>query len=534
MINVDEILKQTEKYDVITFDAFDTLIIRDVMKPAHVFRCAYGFWGRYLRVVAEIFARKTSKKTEITLDDIYRFLPFSSNKEIEYEKRLCRANPKIYKLVQMLLNQGKKVYAISDMYLSKDTISEILIASGYDVPVLVSSEYGCNKFDGALFQEFLREYNYRPEQVVHIGDNESADVVGAKKAGISSIRIQKHENELSYVKFGRKNYEYASFINHGICELENPVEKIGYEIVGPIILSFCQWIHDEYIECGFDRLFFLARDMHFVFDIYGRLYDDNISYLCISRKALKYSRSHSEEFIKYLKNNHCYGKVAMVDAGWVGTAQIEIDKYTKQIDSKSDVGGLYLGRNLAFCFRRRSKDSYSCIYSTIPEQFRCELSSAFMESLIGSDEKQVISYEKGLPVFNGDKESYDLSGIKMGAQKFISDWMKYKGNKTIDAKLVRRPFEKLFCNPKKKDINELQNIKYEDDCISEIITYKGKTAYKGDISAWLKDLSHSPWKGGFFYMTFGNCKLPLYLYLFINTFRNIYFDIRHLVNDDLE
>lgn len=72
MIEIESILKKAEQYDVITFDVFDTLIIRDVRKPADIFRITYGELGRYLRVIAEIIARKTTKK-EVSLKDIDRF-----------------------------------------------------------------------------------------------------------------------------------------------------------------------------------------------------------------------------------------------------------------------------------------------------------------------------------------------------------------------------------------------------------------------------------------------------------------------------
>ena len=56
-MNLEDVLKKTEKYDVITFDGFDTLLIRDVLKPVDVFRFSYGEIGRYIRILAEMRAR---------------------------------------------------------------------------------------------------------------------------------------------------------------------------------------------------------------------------------------------------------------------------------------------------------------------------------------------------------------------------------------------------------------------------------------------------------------------------------------------
>lgn len=533
MTDVEKILEQSEKYDVVTFDVFDTLIIRDVLKPADVFRLAYGEIGRYLRVIAEMTARKRSGKDEITLDDIQKYFPFSVKKEIVIEKKVCRANPVFLDLVNRLTGLGKKVYAISDMYLSGEVISGILKRSGYDIPVFVSSEYNCRKKDGGLFEKFLTEYGYDRNEVLHIGDDIETDVMGAVKVGIASVKIEKHSDKLRYVKPYLKNLELSAFINHGINEITDPAERIGYEVMGPVILSFCDRIHKIQTENGFDKLFFLARDMHFIMDIYRKMYDDPVSYLYISRKSLQYARKSPEEMRLYLEREGFFGNVAIVDAGWVGTAQIELSRYASLIDPSSDIGGIYIGTNLMYYFRKRSKKSYSCIYSSFADILRCELSSAFMESLIGSSEKQVVSYEAGHPVFIGCKETYEMTPLKAGAERFISDWNRCRINAQIDASQICKTFHRLFKYPRKEDIKLLSEIRFDDVSESDIVTFRGRNAYKGNISLLVEDISLSPWKGGFFKEYFKHSGIPLNIYIWLNTVRNIIMDARHIIKDDL-
>ena len=211
MNQFDEIKKITEKYKVITFDVFDTLIIRDVKKPTEVFRICYGFFGRYIRVLSEIIARKLSKTGEVNIKDIQKYCPFSLEKELYVEYDVCRLNPEIFDLYKKLINAEKKIYAISDMYLDSITISNILKNNGYDIPVIVSSEEGKSKKTGDLFRAFLDKYNYSNDEVLHIGDNYDSDVAGANKAGIKSIHIAKHKNELSYTSIRNYNTELAKF-----------------------------------------------------------------------------------------------------------------------------------------------------------------------------------------------------------------------------------------------------------------------------------------------------------------------------------
>ena len=79
MINVGEVLKIANEYDVITFDVFDTLIIRDVQKPADIFTLAYGKIGRYFRVGAEMLARMKSRNGATILMPKYMKIHYYHN-----------------------------------------------------------------------------------------------------------------------------------------------------------------------------------------------------------------------------------------------------------------------------------------------------------------------------------------------------------------------------------------------------------------------------------------------------------------------
>ena len=407
MIDREYIINQTQQYDVITFDVFDTLIIRDVRIPTDIFSLSYGIIGRYIRVAAEIVARHKSKTGEVTLDDISKICPFSCEKELEFEKMYCRANPVMLDVYKELVMEGKKLYAISDMYLSSDFISSLLNSSGFDIPVLVSCEEHCSKKDGTLFKRFMEINSISPEKMIHIGDNYESDGEGAKKAGIKSLIIEKHSDMLSYTDYSISDPELSSFINHGLNELSDPMEKIGYEVVGPIILSFCQWIHKKKNEYRFDRLYFLARDMRFTFETYKSLYPcDESRYLCVSRKSLIKAKEKPGEFCEYLNKQGCCGNVSIVDTGWVGGMQLTIEKYACKLDENTDLGGLYLGAKLAFRNLKRSKRSAVCLYPSWMGQFKCQLFPPFMETLIGCNEKQVVDYAYGDPIFYRD-ESMD-------------------------------------------------------------------------------------------------------------------------------
>ena len=520
MIEIDSVLAKAKNYDVITFDVFDTLLIRDVIDPADIFTLAYGTVGRYIRILAEIKARQKSKNGEVTLDDINSVCPFSCEKELDFETKYCRANPKMFEIYSKLKESGKKIYAISDMYLSSDFIGSLLNKAGIDIPVLVSCEEHVSKKDGQLFNVFLKKFSYSSNSVLHIGDSIISDYEGAKKAGIESFIVERHHNILSYTKYSRKNPEMASFINHGLNELFDPVERIGYEIVGPMIMAFCQWIHDLYINKKIKKLFFLARDMRFSYEIYRSLYpEDNVDYLLVSRKSLLFAKDEPSAFCEYLKNAGCYGNVYIVDTGWIGNAQVEIEKYSKMIDKSSDVGGLYLGSKLAFRMLKRSNNSYICLYSTCIEQIKCQLFPAFMETLIGCNEEQVIRYEDGKPIFDREYNRDNTNLLKNGAKKFILDWVNLKLNQIILKSEVKRPFEKLFYNPQAEHINLIGKLHYEDERDTQIVSFDEKCSYWNNPGKMLSDLSDSGWKGAFLKKMGIIYPILLFLYVTLGTVR---------------
>ncbi len=532
MIKCDELLKQLESYDVVTFDVFDTLIIRDVVKPVDVFTFTYGPIGRYFRTFAEKISRKFSKTGEVTLEDIEKYCPFSCKKEIEFEKNICRANPVIFDVYNELKKSGKQIYAISDMYLSEEVIQEILHNAGYDIKLYVSNKYNCSKNGGKLFEVFLKEEQISTDKVIHIGDNRNADGDGANKAGIKSVVIDKDVKQLKYTPY-KNNYELASFINHGLNNLDDPVKKIGYEIIGPLVLSYVQWVHRKKEEYGFDRLYFLARDMHFTYDVYSKIYDDDIRYLSVSRKSLARANENSKEFINYLKKEECYGNIAIVDTGWVGLAQVEIEKYAKMINPDTDLGALYMGTKKAFRKLKRSSRSDACFYKTKKEQFRCTIATSFLETLIGINEPQVIDYIDGNPIFDRDETDDDTSLLKEGAIAFIDDWIKFKNNKEIDAKKAIKAFEKIFIKPKNEDVILIGNLQFEDIKETKIVSYDSNCLYLIHPGKLITDLSDSAWKGAFLRKT--GCLYPVMMkiYRFVGTVRINRFD-KDRCKDDVE
>lgn len=201
-------IDQLDGIELVSFDIFDTLLHRSCGEPSAVFRIVEqifleenpvpGFSFHKERVEAERRARrKVGPNTEVTLDEIYRELPFSSQDraelmelEIACEIAVCEPNWDVVRVYDAIRRNHTVVLA-SDMYLPQWVISEILRncgIEGYD-RLYLSSEYRLMKRNGALFKRVIDDYGVSPSNILHIGDHPLADWKAPKQLGMEAFLL---------------------------------------------------------------------------------------------------------------------------------------------------------------------------------------------------------------------------------------------------------------------------------------------------------------------------------------------------------
>lgn len=176
------ICEEIKKHDIISFDIFDTLLVRPYAKPTDLFRHMeklYKIKGFYKnRIRAEEQARyKHIDFEDITLEQIYeeieeKYKPFKE-KEMELEEKILTVHKENKKLYDYALNIGKKIIIASDMYLPKDFIEKILMKNGYTNyhKIYLSSDLKLSKASGNLYKYIIDDLNIKPSSMLHIGDN---------------------------------------------------------------------------------------------------------------------------------------------------------------------------------------------------------------------------------------------------------------------------------------------------------------------------------------------------------------------------
>lgn len=323
------IAKRMLLYDIISFDVFDTLILRPFDDPKSVFfllgeihKCPS--FKRY-RILAEKQARaeafEKNGNYEVTLKDIYekmsRYVVLDVDKavelEIEVELSLVYANPYMKEVFLEAKNLGKKIIAVSDMYLSSQVIKKMLQKCGYEGfdDVIVSVEHGCSKRSRELYSVVKERYG-EDSKILHIGDNPVSDLRSARASGIATLFYKNVNSRGNY----HRAFDMTSLIGSGYrgvvnSKLQNgnkvytPFYEYGYTYSGFLTLGYCHYIHEFVKNNNIDKVLFLSRDGYILKKIYDKLYPSaDTSYVYWSRSAatkLTVNKFRNELLLRYIK-----------------------------------------------------------------------------------------------------------------------------------------------------------------------------------------------------------------------------------------
>ncbi|MEZ8606864.1 HAD family hydrolase [Vibrio sp. 10N.239.311.G01] len=303
-----------DKVDIVSFDIFDTAIFRDVINPVDIFKIIEqfkgldGFYNR--RILAEKNARKSSSEEDVSIEEIYRFLPYESDLEKRTELDFCSQNSVIFEVYKYALKKGKKIFFISDMYLDEETISNMLHKCGYTTydQLHISGVLKKSKATGSLY-DYVRSINQlSPQKWLHIGDNLISDISNAKSKGLLTLHYvavrEKYKNLISTVSSVEKSIIRAIQINY----LENNQQisywnKFSVLNVSHMMYLFTSWIVDNVKDNNYKNIHFLSRDGYIPFEIYEIIqscYNElpKPNYLYASRSVFQYS-----ELLQYNKDD---------------------------------------------------------------------------------------------------------------------------------------------------------------------------------------------------------------------------------------
>lgn len=302
-----------EKFECISFDVFDTLVSRCVTSPSTIFEWTEKIYNqanrihikefRKKRMIAERRARLKGKE-EIIFDDIYNemLLFFSEDvcnrcKEIEIELEIKCSIPRenVKRIFLRALSLKKRVFVISDMYMSSKVIEEILRKCGYPsgYTLYVSSEYNKTKRIGTLFDYVLKKEKINKDELLHIGDNIRGDYIIPRNKGIMAYHIKNYKNKhiknhLNILESNQllkeclKNFQIKGFWDNEVYSY------FGYNCLGPLVYGYIKWIYAEISNTKATQIYFFSREGKYLKKIFELLYPEKYTtyYFYVSRRAL--------------------------------------------------------------------------------------------------------------------------------------------------------------------------------------------------------------------------------------------------------
>ncbi len=336
-ITEENMIKAIQNHACISFDIFDTLLMRKVLEPTDVFGIVErileekGYVGNHFyeyRIQAEKSLANYPLLTQIYEEMGRKYnipndvLEEWRELEVQVEKRVIVPRRNMVWMFRYALEQGKKVFLISDMYFSEKELEGILIEHGIEGynGLLVSCEYQKGKEDGSLFQEYKRVA--KEESYLHIGDNRYSDGQNAQKCGLDTFQIYSAyeiwlASSMQSLLIQLDSLEQRCILGNliwkccenpfalhkgkGILVVDEP-EELGYIFLGALYDEFIVWLLQKLAEEKVEQLLLPSRDGFLIDRMLAEkeeLFFDTV-YFKASRRAVSVASMWTEQDILFL------------------------------------------------------------------------------------------------------------------------------------------------------------------------------------------------------------------------------------------
>lgn len=300
---LEQLKKAIRQAEIISFDVFDTLIVRLVNTPEDVFSLlerklgirGLAAWRRDCQMMASQQAEQDGHKAHADLEDIYACLAkvhgpvtdwdAAKAQEIAIERQVLRRNREVYEVYQYARSLGKRIIVTSDMYLDQATVQSLVEDLGYHHfdTFYVSAAANHTKFRGDIYPYIAGKEGVKPNRILHIGDNERSDVELAQKAGWNAFLYVRNSipNEETIRHTGIFDLGVGRYVQTGAFW-----HDLGAYVGGPLYVGIVQWLKAIRQSNPERPIFFLARDGYNLFQLSRQESWPDCHYLYASRRAM--------------------------------------------------------------------------------------------------------------------------------------------------------------------------------------------------------------------------------------------------------
>ncbi|MFK7919964.1 MAG: glycosyltransferase [Ilumatobacter sp.] len=304
--------------DLVTSDVFDTIVTRPVASPSDVFVALAAELALPPTVSAPIFAharrnaehrarqrRIEARRSELltagferaaidtdpqivapecTLAEIWSLMPaewvsadVGIAAELALEASMLTPIPEAVAVLRTAQQHDIPAVLVSDIYLSSTQLSALLVDVGIDIGlvagVVTSADHRRGKAQGLLAQ-VVADRGVDAGRVLHLGDNEVADVATAAELGARPIHVEvptakthvqlppaplHHWSRSQGTDLGISAAVRSVLVDAGQLG-HDPSFQFGTAVAGPALAGFSRWVSDTTIALGATHTHCMLRE----------------------------------------------------------------------------------------------------------------------------------------------------------------------------------------------------------------------------------------------------------------------------------
>ena len=331
-------------YDTVSFDLFDTILVRrmhdpDMVKPAVArfiaskaeMMCGSQLQWEEVQELRDKFENEQRARTgkdfddhearypdfmSEVLSDIFKekmsddLLKEVTDYELVIENMIIVPRTDLVAWIKKLYDQGKNIIIASDIYLPSDHLKRLIEHAGflnYVTDIVSSADTFLAKASGKAFPMLQEKHSLNFGRWLHIGDNPISDGLRPSEFGIRALVLkdvaEKRRRAIAemYKIFSESRpFWKGRLLQQLMLPLEDenkprsPLYVEGYNFFGPLIGAFIQRIMEKTRELGVRKIYFFSREgwtlkrfwEHATPLMFPKGFLPEISYLYVSRLAL--------------------------------------------------------------------------------------------------------------------------------------------------------------------------------------------------------------------------------------------------------
>lgn len=307
----ESLINAIDSHNVISFDIFDTLIMRQVYEPQDVFKlveeslkqhnCNIPFSNWRIEAERTLYGRVKNP----TFDEIYKNMQklfdinqndikVLKNLEIDFEKKVIIPRKRMIEIYNYAKNSGKVIFITSDMYFDRRYMSMFLNEcgiSGYS-KLFISCDINKSKSKGDMY-EHIKKYIKDGDRILHIGDNYETDIENANNNGIDSFWIMKasdmfQNSPIAFIFSSIETFNDKLLLGNILSILFNDpfvlkehngkiyinsAYSLAQVCISPITITFMAWLINKVKHMKNSVLLFVSRDGYYLHKLYEQVRD---------------------------------------------------------------------------------------------------------------------------------------------------------------------------------------------------------------------------------------------------------------------